>query len=40
MINEGWTWGDLLSLTFPQLNLFAKKMNERNEKIARAMKQR
>lgn len=38
MIHEGWTWADLQSLTFPQLNLFADKMNERNEKLAKAMK--
>jgi hypothetical protein len=38
MIHEGWSWTDLQDLTFPQLNLFADKMNERNEKLARAMK--
>jgi hypothetical protein len=36
MISEGWTWADLQSLTFPQLNLFADKMNERLEAIAKA----
>jgi hypothetical protein len=38
MINEGWSWGDLKSLTFRQLDLFAEKMNERNEELARKMK--
>ncbi len=38
MINEGWTWADLRSLTFRQLDLFAEKMNLRNEKMSKAMK--
>lgn len=38
MISEGWSWGDLQTLTFRQLDLFAEKMNDRNERIAKAIK--
>ena len=38
MINEGWSWRDLQALTFRQLDLFAAKMNERNERLAKALK--
>ena len=38
MISEGWSWCDLSDLTFPQLKLFAEKMNARNREIARAYK--
>jgi hypothetical protein len=38
MINQGWTWADLQTLTFRQLNLFSQKMNERIEKEIKAMK--
>lgn len=40
MINEGHSWRDLREMTFRQLDLFAEKMNERNERIARALKRR
>lgn len=39
MINQGWTWTDLQTLTFPQLNLFADKMAERNERLRRELNQ-
>lgn len=38
MINEGWTWADLQTLTLPQLNAFVDAMNERNEKARKALK--